>query len=218
MKDERETREKLLCSAKAEFSEKGFMKASLRNICKNAGVTTGALYFFFKDKDDLFGSLVQKPLASIHEIMLAHFSQEKQMAGRGDFLAHDFSEDYEVSFRVIHEMYQHREEFLLLITKAQGSSFENAVDTIVEISDQHYHVLAKAWAERYPGKRMEEDTIHWLAHMQTDIFVYMLTHIQTEEAAMRYMEQAVRYMLYGWCATFGIMPEQAGTGQGTKES
>ena len=53
MKDERETKDKLLISAKQEFLEKGYQKASLRNICKNAGVTTGALYFFFQDKEDL---------------------------------------------------------------------------------------------------------------------------------------------------------------------
>ena len=56
MNDEKETRKKLQESAMQEFLEKGFMKASLRSICKNAGVTTGALYFFFQDKDDLFAS------------------------------------------------------------------------------------------------------------------------------------------------------------------
>ena len=51
--ENKETRQHLLECAKREFLEKGYMKASLRNICKEAGVTTGALYFFFKDKEDL---------------------------------------------------------------------------------------------------------------------------------------------------------------------
>ena len=58
MGDELETREKLLESAMAEFSENGYMKASLRKICADAGVTTGALYFFFKNKNDLFKAIV----------------------------------------------------------------------------------------------------------------------------------------------------------------
>lgn len=211
MKDERETREKLLYSAKTEFYDKGFMKASLRNICKNAGVTTGALYFFFKDKDDLFVSLVREPLARIHTIMNEHFAQERQMADEGDFLVQDFSNEYETAFGVIHELYLHREEFLLLITKAQGSSLENAVDAVVEISDRHYHILAEAFAKRFPGMRMEEETVHWIAHMQTDIFVYMITHIETKEEAVRYMKQAVRYMVNGWYGMFGIMPNLSGT-------
>ena len=39
MGDELETREKLLESAMAEFSENGYMKASLRKICADAGVS-----------------------------------------------------------------------------------------------------------------------------------------------------------------------------------
>ena len=42
MKDEKETRKKLLICARTEFIQKGYMQASLRSICKNAGVTTGA--------------------------------------------------------------------------------------------------------------------------------------------------------------------------------
>ena len=54
VKDEKETKRRLLESAKKEFLEKGYLQASLRNICKNAGVTTGALYFFFEGKEALF--------------------------------------------------------------------------------------------------------------------------------------------------------------------
>ena len=50
MGTDHETEAKLLASAKSEFLEKGYAKASLRKICANAGMTTGALYFFFKDK------------------------------------------------------------------------------------------------------------------------------------------------------------------------
>ena len=76
MKDERETKDKLLISAKQEFLEKGYQKASLRNICKNAGVTTGALYFFFQDKEDLFASIVQPSLDRIIAMLSQHTKQE----------------------------------------------------------------------------------------------------------------------------------------------
>ena len=49
MVNEKETKRKLQECAMKEFLEKGYMKASLRNICREAGVTTGALYFFFID-------------------------------------------------------------------------------------------------------------------------------------------------------------------------
>ena len=48
---ERGTQERILAAAKAEFLEKGFESASLRNIVKNAGVTTGALYGYYAGKE-----------------------------------------------------------------------------------------------------------------------------------------------------------------------
>ena len=42
--------------AMEEFTEKGFQGASLRQIVKQAGVTTGALYGYFSSKEALFAS------------------------------------------------------------------------------------------------------------------------------------------------------------------
>lgn len=41
------TLERIHLAAKAEFLEKGYQAASLRNIVKNAGVTTGAFYGYY---------------------------------------------------------------------------------------------------------------------------------------------------------------------------
>ena len=78
MGDELETREKLLESAMAEFSENGYMKASLRKICADAGVTTGALYFFFKNKNDLFKAIVDKPLKELCRLLTEHYMQDEK--------------------------------------------------------------------------------------------------------------------------------------------
>ena len=53
-----ETHERILKSGLAAFLEEGFEKANLRRICKAAGVTTGAFYKHFKDKEALFPELV----------------------------------------------------------------------------------------------------------------------------------------------------------------
>ena len=72
-----ETKVRLQQCAVCEFMEKGFLKASLRSICREAGVTTGALYFFFQDKDDLFVSLVGDVLQQIQGMMQEHFDKER---------------------------------------------------------------------------------------------------------------------------------------------
>ena len=54
-----ETKAKIEKAALDEFMEKGFANASLRQIVKNAGLTTGAFYKYFPTKEDLFASLVE---------------------------------------------------------------------------------------------------------------------------------------------------------------
>ena len=76
MKTDNETKDNLLVSAKREFMEKGYEKASLRSICRSTGVTTGALYFFFKDKEDLFAAIVQPTLDRIIALLSQHTKQE----------------------------------------------------------------------------------------------------------------------------------------------
>ena len=49
---------RLLSAAMEEFLDKGYENASLKEICRKAGVTTGALYKRFDGKEDLFHALV----------------------------------------------------------------------------------------------------------------------------------------------------------------
>ena len=52
MNTEKESsRKEILKAAREEFLEKGYKGASLRSICKKAGVTTGAFYFQFENKE-----------------------------------------------------------------------------------------------------------------------------------------------------------------------
>ncbi len=201
MKQDKETRNKLLESARAEFLEKGYMKASLRTICKNAGLTTGALYFFFKDKDDLFCSLVKDAIEGIRGVMLMHYKEERQHVENVDMseeIMDDGSDDLEAAIQAIHQMYQYRNDVLLVLTKSQGSSMENIFDQFVEESEEHIQTIAKEIQRQRPEIVIDHNYIHWLAHMQIDAFVYMITHIENEIEAIRYMAQAVTFMIEGW--------------------
>ena len=48
------TREKILDTALRHFLKDGFSGASLRNIVKDAGLTTGAFYKYYATKEMLF--------------------------------------------------------------------------------------------------------------------------------------------------------------------
>ncbi len=58
LKHELNTREKILYAAKREFLDKGFAGTNVRTVAQKAGVTTGALYNLFKNKNGIFEALV----------------------------------------------------------------------------------------------------------------------------------------------------------------
>ena len=60
-----DTLKKIEQAAMEEFSDKGFLGASLRQIVKNAGVTTGAFYGYFSSKEALFNALVEPHAAAL---------------------------------------------------------------------------------------------------------------------------------------------------------
>ncbi len=200
-----ETRQLLLQCAKKEFMEKGYSKTSLRSICKEAGVTTGALYFFFQDKDDLFCSLVSDSLMRIMELIKEHQQLEENEA-KGEILSsnHDMESERILVEVLVHEMYQNRDEMLLLVNGAQGSSLENAVDRIIDEMDAHNLHLARATCQELDIPMLEENLVHWMSHNQIDMFLYMLKHIETEEQALAFGRQAMTYLVTGWFALFGV--------------
>src|SRR4051794_2156134 len=54
------TRRSLITSARALFGEKGYAATSVDEVVRHAGVTKGALYHHFRDKDDLFRAVVEE--------------------------------------------------------------------------------------------------------------------------------------------------------------
>jgi AcrR family transcriptional regulator len=58
----------LLESAIRVFSVKGFDDASMREIAAEAGLTTGAIYHHYKNKDDLFYDAVKEAAYFVHKL------------------------------------------------------------------------------------------------------------------------------------------------------
>lgn len=62
------SKERILQCAASEFLQKGWAKSSMREVAKLAGVTTGSLYFHFKNKEALFDALVK----DVYDSLLAN--------------------------------------------------------------------------------------------------------------------------------------------------
>lgn len=193
----KETKERLIERARAEFSEKGYTKASLRKICADAGVTTGALYFFFKDKEDLFAAIVEQPFNELKSLLLGHFTSEKEMSLSEMYEHIDGGHD-ELSAALIHHLYTNYDAFMLLLTKSQGTRFESAVDEMVDMTDKTYRAMAENMARQLPNKRVNSYMLHWLSHMIIDAFIHLLTHEPNEKKAVGIMSKIMNFYVSSW--------------------
>lgn len=201
MGNELETREKLLKSALAEFSEKGYMKASLRKICADAGVTTGALYFFFRNKNDLFTAIVDPPLKELCRLLNKHYMNDAEEMASDDpavLTAEYHIESHGGMDALVEYMYQHYDVFILLLTKAQGSEYENAVDMVVDMTERGFRASADRAAQKMPGYHVDEYMLHWITHISVDAYTHLLTHERDVEKAKLHMRRIMEFLINIW--------------------
>lgn len=80
-----ETRRQLLQAALKSFADRGYAATSVREIVETARVSKPALYYYFKDKEGIFGALVDQA----HD---ERFRLMQEAAGRGRSLAERLEE------------------------------------------------------------------------------------------------------------------------------
>ena len=115
---------RLIESARKEFMEKGFIKAELKTICNNANITTGAVYKRYKGKQELFGAVVEKAVATLDSFVSERtdvdFSSMSDEEVRNTWI---MNEKYILDvFKILWDI---REDFVLLLEKSAGTIYEN---------------------------------------------------------------------------------------------
>jgi AcrR family transcriptional regulator len=95
------TRAEILKSARSIFTKTGFTASSLQQIAKSAGVTRGALYHHFKNKEDIFLAVFQILQAEMIEKLGRTVSSEIDDGWTGvsavlsSFLEYSQNEEYQ---------------------------------------------------------------------------------------------------------------------------
>ena len=64
LKHKRDTRDKILESARRLFNKRGFSEVSIDEVMENAGLTRGGFYRHFRDKDELYAEAVRRFLCA----------------------------------------------------------------------------------------------------------------------------------------------------------
>lgn len=76
------TRQKVLDAARQLFAERGYEPATIRDIAKGAGMSTGAVFANFQDKAELFEAVLTGDLVKLAETMKAAAAAEGSVRTR----------------------------------------------------------------------------------------------------------------------------------------
>lgn len=140
--DSSETREQILASAQEEFNRYGFQKSSVRRIAGNVGMTTGAIYCFFKGKDELFRSVVDMAIRPLTDYLNSHY--EKEMAQLAIDPERDADVDFDLADHIIDLYFRNRKAWNIVLRHQHHPAIQERRDEFIRNSCSHYESMLRA--------------------------------------------------------------------------
>ena len=197
------TLEKIQRAAMEEFSEKGFQGASLRQIVKQAGVTTGALYGYFSSKEALFASIVEPHAAALMgrfmeaQTAFAEMPEKEQPEHMG-------LESSQCVHWMVDYICQNREPVKLLLCRAEGTGYESFVHNMVEVEVEYtlrYMEVLRRLGRRVPT--LSRSLCHIIASGMFNGLFEVVIHDMPYEQALRDVKQLRAFYTAGWLELVG---------------
>ena len=194
----KETQRNILETAKTHFLSDGLTGASLRNIVKDAGLTTGAFYKYYPTKEALFDALTDPYLEHIYEIydqVIAEFEklsaddQTKNMAS----ISSDGMEE------MLNYVYEHYDNFKLLLRCGDSGKYEDFIHGMVarEIQSSHRY-LEKMKEEGVEVPVVDDSLMHMIYTGFFSSIFQIIEHEIDRITAKKNIKQLKQFNIGGW--------------------
>ena len=205
-----ETKSRLLQAAAQEFYSCGYSGSSLRRICQNAQVTTGALYFFFDGKDDLFEAVISMVTVPIKQKLTAHYASEQEIM-QSPFVNPvpdievfiqqlvNKEDDLEVFHAIIHAYFRNQMLFDIVLRNQAHPAVAKFMEEITAMTEAQMAKLFQMIQCLYPKREpLDPFGIHWLARLQIESVLGMISSGFTEEEAMFHAQTVLQILKGGF--------------------
>ena len=170
---------RLMEIGRREFLTRGYAKASMRTISASAKVTTGAIYFFFRSKEEFFKAILEETATAWKQLLL-EYSESERNGSRSSA---------ENDRELISFLLRHKEEVRILFEKAEGTIYENYREEVCQI-------LEDAFMEcytRFGGKESDRSIVKIVVQMRMQGFLELLHGDFSMEQAVKYAELLAYY-------------------------
>jgi AcrR family transcriptional regulator len=195
-----ETRKLILATAKQEFLDLGFRHASLRIIAKRLNATTGIIYTYFKNKNEIFAILI-KPVTNeferrldTKELSINEAIEETDMIPKSWFTKN-------LKF-LIGLIENYPDEMKLLFLKSDGSQFETYKERLMskgmERSLAIFRTLKRS--KDFEGQELSEFFVFNLVSYVINIVIEILKQDKNKKEIAYYENEITSFLFSGWKA------------------
>lgn len=164
-------------------------------MCSSAHMTTGALYFFFRDKADVYDAIVGETALEAQEIIR---NMARREISEEDDIA-DVSASVKLGESLVNLYYNHPVEAKLLLECSQGSHYEGFREMLRDSIESR---LRKLIDHRIKGEGetfvYDDKMIDWMTQMEVDGMLYALSISQSREEALSFIKKTVLFQKAGF--------------------
>ncbi|MEW5800714.1 MAG: TetR/AcrR family transcriptional regulator [bacterium] len=135
-----EIKDAITAAALKIFLKMGFKKATIAKIAQEADISTGNIYRYFKNKNDLFSSIISPDF--VHNLRTLLKSRMEAVSGVSDIntLKKDAAY-FKISDELLALCLRNKEKTIILFDRSQGTQYEGfsmeTVSMMVELAVKH---------------------------------------------------------------------------------
>ena len=184
-----EIRQRIVTEALEVFLEKGYEKASMRDLAQRVGTSVSNIYHYFTNKEDLFRAIAEPIARRVKRVLSEIITHEAQGAT-------ELVEEEYVTKALGETIKAHRREFLVLMDKSDGTGYENVKTEIISAVETHiiHHHLKDSKEAHHPKGAF---LMHFLATNLIEALVEIARHCSDEKEVDHSIRSLVKYHIGG---------------------
>ena len=198
-----DTHQRILASGMKMFLENGFERTNLRELCAEAGVTTGSFYRHFESKEDIFSYFVQPAVDEIKKDFTDAEPLCREAVEAGDVRRLWMIMDEN---RLLDYIYRNFDALKLLLKCSDGTKYSDFLNDVVCMeTDISLRYLGLAKERGLIAVELPSETeMHLICHAYISSVFEAVLHDLSRDVMENYIHTIVKFFTAGSYQVLGL--------------